>query len=197
MIGQQLSFSGLAPPDPLEKLFLAIVPPPAERVAIFDQAGRLRTELGLRGKLKPRACLHMSLVNCSRWRGEATSLAEAIDPVMAGVRAAPFGVTFDYAMSFAGGPNQRPLVLQGEANNFALQKLQLDLVAALKSARLITSGGGGFRPHVTLLYDNQLVAEREIAPVQWTVRDVVLVRSVVGQGRHVIEGRWPLATGAA
>ncbi|RYE41204.1 MAG: hypothetical protein EOP21_08990 [Hyphomicrobiales bacterium] len=62
---------------------------------------------------------------------------------------------------------------------------------------MITSGGGGFRPHVTLLYDNQLVAGREIAPVQWTVRDVVLVRSVVGQGRHVIEGRWPLATGAA
>lgn len=192
MVGQQLSFAAFATPETLEKLFLAFVPPPTARTAIFDQAMSLRTEFDLRGRLRPKACLHVSLVDCSRWRGDAASLAAAIDPVMASVRAAPFSVTFDYVMSFAGRPNNRPFVLRSEANNFALRKLHLDLVAALKAKKVITSAPARIEPHVTLLYDNQLVVQRAVAPVSWTVRDIVLVRSLVGQRRHVIEGRWPL-----
>ena len=193
MVGQQLWLSGFEPNEGGENLFLALAPPPAERTSIFNQATELREALSLRGKLRPKACLHVSLINCSRWRGDPASLAEAIDPVMVGVGAAPFVVTFDYAMSFSGAPNRRPFVLRSEANNFVLRKLRLDLVAALKAAKIIAGGGGDFQPHVTLLYDNQLVAQRAVVPVSWTVRDIVLVRSPVGQSRHVIEGRWPLA----
>jgi len=37
-----------------------------------------------------------------------------------------------------------------------------------------------------------LAARREIRPIRWLVRDFLLVRSHVGQGRHDHLGRWPL-----
>jgi len=45
-------------------------------------------------------------------------------------------------------------------------------------------------PHVTLLYDAQRIAENAIAPVTWTVRELVLVHSRRGEGRYVQLGRW-------
>jgi 2'-5' RNA ligase len=39
-------------------------------------------------------------------------------------------------------------------------------------------------PHVTLLYDDDNIASHPIEPVGWTVREVVLVRSLYGSGRY-------------
>jgi 2'-5' RNA ligase len=36
------------------------------------------------------------------------------------------------------------------------------------------------------------VARRAIEPITWTVNEFVLVRSLVGQGRHEVLARWPL-----
>ena len=47
-------------------------------------------------------------------------------------------------------------------------------------------------PHVTLLYDDVLVEERAVEPIRWTVREFVLVHSLLGQTRHVPLARWPL-----
>jgi 2'-5' RNA ligase len=49
-----------------------------------------------------------------------------------------------------------------------------------------------FTPHMTLLYDRQLVKEHAIEMLSWTVSEFVPVHSFVGQGRHVHLARWPL-----
>ena len=49
-----------------------------------------------------------------------------------------------------------------------------------------------FRPHVTLLYDDQYVARQAVDPIRWTVSELVLVHGVVGEGRHITLGQWSL-----
>jgi 2'-5' RNA ligase len=53
-----------------------------------------------------------------------------------------------------------------------------------------------FNPHLTFLYGDQAIPEITIAPVSWIVRELVLVRSLHGQGRHLVLGRFPLRKGA-
>lgn len=49
-----------------------------------------------------------------------------------------------------------------------------------------------FTPHVTLLYDDRSVAPQAIEPIAWTVREFVLVHSLLGRTEHRILGRWSL-----
>jgi RNA 2',3'-cyclic 3'-phosphodiesterase len=49
-----------------------------------------------------------------------------------------------------------------------------------------------FKPHVTLLRDDTYITSRPVAPVSWTVGELMLVDSLVGQSRYVVHGRWPL-----
>jgi 2'-5' RNA ligase len=53
-----------------------------------------------------------------------------------------------------------------------------------------------FNPHLTFLYGDQAIPEIAIAPVSWIVRELVLVRSLHGQSRHLVPGRFPLRRGA-
>jgi 2'-5' RNA ligase len=50
-----------------------------------------------------------------------------------------------------------------------------------------------FTPHVTLLRDSHLVPEHDIEPISWTVKDVVLVHSLLGKTPHRHLARLPLA----
>jgi 2'-5' RNA ligase len=45
---------------------------------------------------------------------------------------------------------------------------------------------------VTLLYDDGLVAERPIGALRWTVREFVLMHSLLGRNARVPLARWPL-----
>lgn len=47
-------------------------------------------------------------------------------------------------------------------------------------------------PHLTINYRGDGGGAQTIAPINWTVHEVVLVESVVGRIRHVEHGRWPL-----
>jgi 2'-5' RNA ligase len=49
-----------------------------------------------------------------------------------------------------------------------------------------------FTPHLTLLYDNRYVEGRDVEPIAWSVREFVLIHSVLGKTRHIHLGRWPL-----
>ncbi|KTE37282.1 hypothetical protein ATE62_13960 [Sphingopyxis sp. HIX] len=47
--------------------------------------------------------------------------------------------------------------------------------------------------HVTIDYRGDGLGAEAIAPVEWTVTEILLVESVTGEGRHIVHGRWPLA----
>ena len=50
-----------------------------------------------------------------------------------------------------------------------------------------------FTPHVTLLRDRHRVPEQRIEPIEWTVRELVLVHSLIGRPAHRHLARWSLA----
>lgn len=47
-------------------------------------------------------------------------------------------------------------------------------------------------PHLTINYRGDRLRAQKIAPIGWTVTEILLIESVVGKGRHVEHGRWPL-----
>ena len=49
-----------------------------------------------------------------------------------------------------------------------------------------------FTPHITLLYDSRIAAQRAIETVRFRVHEFVLVDSLIRQGRYVPVARWPL-----
>ncbi len=46
--------------------------------------------------------------------------------------------------------------------------------------------------HVTIDYRGDGLGAEAIEPVEWTATEILLVESVVGEGRHIVHGRWPL-----
>jgi 2'-5' RNA ligase len=61
---------------------------------------------------------------------------------------------------------------------------------ALVRAQVPVDFGGA--SHMTLAYGGDDVSEPLAEPVHWVAHEVVLVHSLVGQGRHLQLGRWPL-----
>ena len=110
----------------------------------------------------------------------------------ASIKAAPFEVAFDSAMSFSNKSGTRPLVLCSSKNLAALNAFQQTLSMAIREAGLHRWTQPRFTPHVTLLYDTRRVPEQAIEPIRWTVSELVLVHSLVGRSRHQPLARWPL-----
>jgi 2'-5' RNA ligase len=104
-----------------------------------------------------------------------------------------FVAAFDRIASFRGAHGNNPLVLLGDDGVIGLRILHRLLGEAL--GRTLAGRWQSkrfFTPHITLLYDRERIGERPIEPVCWTVREFVLVNSLVGLGRHDVLARWPL-----
>jgi 2'-5' RNA ligase len=108
-----------------------------------------------------------------------------------GVALDAFDARFDRVGSFAGRPGKHPFVLLGAGDTPGLGALHASL-----GARLAAAGLGrrerAFVPHVTLLYDARNVTVQPVDPLGWTVREFVLVHSLLGQTRYRVLGRWTL-----
>lgn len=137
--------------------------------------------------------LHITLHFLGQFNGSLfDAVAQQAKEVVASVHAGPFGIALDYAASF---PNPRknslPFFLGCANPPVELKSFQKILSAALKQAGL-RNALRGFTPHLTLLYDPKVVHKEAIDAIPWSVKEYVLVRSLVGQGRHEVLGRWVL-----
>lgn len=103
-----------------------------------------------------------------------------------------FDVVFDRVMSFDCRRKSQPFVLLAGNDTTSLFALHGALGEAMIKAGLGRWVRMNFTPHMTLLYDRRMVSERSIEPVRWTVRDFVLVHSLVGFGQHDHLARWLL-----
>jgi RNA 2',3'-cyclic 3'-phosphodiesterase len=113
--------------------------------------------------------------------------------VAAALRVAPFEVEFESVLSFVRGGQSKPaLVLAGEHGVATLIAFQRALAVAMIRGGLGQWVEKSFTPHMTLVYDPQVIQKQSIRPISWTVRELVLIHSFLGQGRHVTLGRWPL-----
>jgi RNA 2',3'-cyclic 3'-phosphodiesterase len=177
---------------PTDRLFFALFPSPAAAATIAAQAHRLRTHHGLEGDPLLTHRFHVSLHHLGDYFGLPPGLVATAREAATAMALASFDVSFDRALSFRRNAPTRPLVLRSRSDDEPLKRFHQDLRLALIKAGIGHYASRRFTPHVTLLYDAREVAEQKIDAVRWTVREFVLVHSLIGQTEHRILGRWAL-----
>jgi 2'-5' RNA ligase len=190
---EQFFLPGFDAPHPTDRLFFALIPTPDAAASIARQRGLLRDIYALKGRSIGVGRLHVTLNHLGDYLGLPAGIVAAAMKAAASVRAAPFDVVFDRAMSFHGRPRNRPLVLLGDDGVAALAAFQQTLGRALQKAGLLAANPH-YTPHVTLLYDNRFVPPGTIEPIRWKVSEFVLVHSLLGRTRHVPLARWLLGS---
>jgi len=192
-MAEQFSLAGFdEPAAPTDRLFFALFPDPATAQRISHTAQQLRQRSGLKGKPLEPERLHITLHHLGDTVGVPAHVVAAASQAAEGLGAAAFDVSFERAESFAGRARKRPFVLRGDAGLAELLGFQQAVGVAMAKAGLGRWVETRFTPHVTLLYDDQLVSPQAIETVRWRVTDLVLVHSLLGQHKHVMLGRWPL-----
>jgi RNA 2',3'-cyclic 3'-phosphodiesterase len=171
-------------------LFFALLPE-AEIVPPISQLGE--TVCGahrFRGKPVWPDRLHLTLLPVGNPHWDLEKLVRRASIAAARVRAAPFEIALDITESFS-VRDRYPFVLGSGEGLQKFTALQKHLAYELACEGF--EGARGSAPHMTLMWADHGVDEYPIAPIRWTVRDFVLVRSYVGQSRHEYAGRWPLS----
>ena len=190
---EQLSLAGFDTwSHPTHGLFFAIRPDADAGARIAQHAQRLRDEYGLKGSPLATKRFHVSLHRLGGRAELPHDIVALASEAAASVTMPPFEVRFDRAMSFRGRPGSRPLVLLGSDGVAALIAFQQILGTAMKQTGLGRWVDADYKPHLTLLYDSRSLAEQRVEPVSWTVREFVIVHSLLGQSRHSVLGRWLL-----
>jgi RNA 2',3'-cyclic 3'-phosphodiesterase len=165
-----------------DRLLFALRPDLAAAVRIHALALRLGEVYGLTGKPLALERLHLTLVFLGDHAGLPAQLLAAADAMARDLRGAPFELAFDRVMSFE-HRGDAPLVLCREDHCAPLEALRRQLGA---------DPAHGFKPHITLRYDPHRIALQEVAPISWNVTEVLLIRSLIGRGRHEVLERYPL-----
>jgi 2'-5' RNA ligase len=188
----QLSLDGFNEShEPTDRLFFGILPD-APAVTRLEGLGRdLSVRHGLTGELLKPNRLHVTLCLIGDYHGLPAGIVARAKEATGRVTTPTFDVSFDRAASFR-GKEKNPFVLRGGDGLVALNAFQPALFQALKTSGLKCRTGSSFTPHVTLLYDDALVAEHPIEPVGWNVREFVLIHSLLRRKVHLPLARWPL-----
>jgi 2'-5' RNA ligase len=173
-------------------LHLLTFPDVSTAARIAALAWRCCREYGLSARPLPTSRFHVSLVSFGEFdeRETAEALAVRAHDALANFSAAPFVVMLDRVESFSGGDDRYPLVLRGDDGVVGLEMLYQKLGIAMRWAGLKLPSN--FTPHLTLLYDYCRIKERFVEPISWTVRELKLVLSLVGETKYDVQGRWQL-----
>jgi RNA 2',3'-cyclic 3'-phosphodiesterase len=174
------------------RLFFSLFPDPETAGRIGQLARQLRRDHHLKGRPLLAARFHCSLFGFDSPDGVPDRvLAKAREAALL-VTASPFRVSFNSVVSFSERADCHPLVLIGDDGVVGLTRLRSSLCSAIRAVGLRSRHSSEFTPHVTLLYDTRRVTEVPIEPIGWTVREIVLVLSLTGQTKYVVQGRWQL-----
>jgi len=189
----QSGFEGFAPPVPTDRLFFALFPDDETATRIAALAASECERHGLRGKPLRNDRLHVTLFHLGDWAGVPEDAVAAASRAAAALREPPFDLAFDTVASFNARRAQKPFVLKATSGNETLRAFHAGLARELRQAGLAQWTRGGFEPHLTLAYDQQLVPPQPVEPIAWHAREFVLVHSLLGQTRHVRLANWSLA----
>lgn len=178
-----------------ERLFFAVRPDAATAQRIEALAQDLRHRHGLRGKSLGPARFHVTLHLIGDFAGGVppdvlSGALGAARPVARG--ASPFHIGFETVASFTRKRRNMPLVLLGQDKVQGVTALQQALLASLVAAGLAERPQPHFTPHLTLLYDDRPLAAHPIDALVWRIDELLLVRSLLGRGRHEVLARLPL-----
>ncbi|MET0335738.1 MAG: 2'-5' RNA ligase family protein [Rhizobacter sp.] len=194
-MAEQFTLEGFEPPPrATDRLFFALLPDEATAQRVGALARQLKAEHGLKGRPLAVSRFHVTLHFFGDHPGLPQALVDGVSAAASALRWAPFDVTFDHAMSFPGRPRRRPFVLRGGDEGLsALMTFRRALSDAIERRGLGRLVAERFTPHITLLYDDQLLPARPVEPLVWRVNEFVLIDSLIGLTRHVPLARWKLA----
>jgi 2'-5' RNA ligase len=178
-----------------DRLFFALLPSASAVASIAELATRLRTELHLTGRAIDAARWHVTLIHLGDFAVLPFDVIDVASHVAAALSLPPVEIVLDRAGSFQRARGRAPFVLLADEGEAGLVRLHQALGAALMNAGLACEPKRPFAPHLTLMYADHPVEMQPIAPIRWTAHELVLMHSLIGQGRHVALGRWPLQSG--
>jgi RNA 2',3'-cyclic 3'-phosphodiesterase len=188
---EQLPLAGLGPvPETTMGLFFGTYPDEKAAADIDTLAQRLRAQHGLKGRPRRKDLFHFTLLDLSDCIGPPERVIALASEAAATISMPSFTVALDHVVPF-GRSRKGPLVLGGGDGVAALVMLHQVLADAMTKAGLRVKVKS-YTPHLTLLYDRGDVARQPVETISWTVRDFVLVQSLIGQSKHVPLARWPL-----
>jgi len=174
-----------------DRLFFAIFPDAGTAGRIARLAWELRLRHGFRSRPLAPERFHVSLHHVGDYFALPQEAVAAACATASTVAAPRFKVAFNGAESFRGRPDSRPFVLRGDDGIVGLLMLQQALGAVMEEAGL-GHHAGHYTPHLTLMYGDRLVADQPVDPVDWIVREFVLVHSLLGRSRYVRLASFPL-----
>ena len=178
-------------PSQKHRIFLAALPDEKTAAQIHALAEKLKDRHGFTANLILPLHLHVTLFHLGDWVALPDEIVSLASRAAAQVRVPAFDAVFRRAESFRNSTGIFPFVLTGDKSQW--RSLHDVLSAALTKGGLGGATRGEFEPHVTLTYDETRVKPHAVEPVQWMVRDFVLVHSELGKTTHNHLGRWPLA----
>lgn len=176
-----------------EILFFALYPPEAQTAlaAAIAEAARLRH--GFHSKIMARSRMHVTLLPPGRATRLRAPYEVALERAAASVKFEPFDVRFDHTHGFPAGRDRFCFVLGcDEETTGRLRALHEALRQALHAeAGIAPLRSGPLQPHLTLLYGTHICPPPQpVEPVAWRVDRFLLIRSLQGQGKHIVEGEW-------
>jgi RNA 2',3'-cyclic 3'-phosphodiesterase len=199
-MSSQISLPGFdSPQKPTDRLFFAVLPenPAASRIEQLTHA--LRLEHGLYGAAIHAGQLHITLLSLGDHVGLPHDLLTAATHAASKIAQVAFRVRFDIVQTFRNKSRVSggfPIVLCGGDGVVGLETLYQGLASTL--LRLGFKGlPANITPHMTLLYDQQTVPTHTVAPIEWNVREFVLLCRHIDQNRpYSVLGKWPLLNGS-
>ncbi|MFC5474099.1 2'-5' RNA ligase family protein [Paraherbaspirillum soli] len=183
------------PPKPTDRLLFAVLPDISVAMCIEQLAHALRSKHALHGTPLHAGQLHITLLGLGDHVGLPKYLLAAAFWAASQITQEAFPVRFDKVLTFrykSRVSDKYPTVLCSSEGATGLTILHKGLVDALRS---IGFGGmsASLTPHMTLLYDRQKILEHTVEPVEWGVREFVLLRRHIDQRRpYSVLGKWPL-----
>jgi 2'-5' RNA ligase len=164
---------------PTDRLFVGVRPNCCIAPSIANLAEDLRLRHNLVGRPLLTEHFHVTAMHIGDGFGLPQEAVDAATHVMWQIELRPFRVMFDRVKSFSNGA----LVLCGSDGVAGLELLHARFCDILAEAGL-KRRRSSYTPHITLLRDRHLVAEEPVEPISWTVREIVLVHSLLGRTTH-------------
>lgn len=175
----------------MENLFLAvhlIDNVKARMRSSFDSVSRL-LDFGCRPV--DDACLHLSIQSLGRYDRLSDTLIQRAILIGSRIEVPAFQATFDRLQGF-NGTYGRAVVLTSSRPAEGFLTLRKAVFAEIQLAGMAVPPDLDFAPHVSLAYQRSRMPTIPVRPVTWIVHELVLIRSLIGRGKHLCLGRWPL-----
>jgi 2'-5' RNA ligase len=188
---QSLFGTGMDVPVQIHRLFFAVLPDDDARRAIARTAEELRANPAIHGRWIDPSRYHMTLHFLGDNSELRQDLVDRATVAAAKVKLHAFDISLDRLASFHG--RKPPGVLRCPNGATPVHALWQALRRELLHVGLGATLEAECTPHITIFYsDGAMLEPAAIEPIAWTVREYVLVHSVVGQNAYRILERWAL-----